>query len=67
MNNCEYVREYYGVPACIGRIIRYKDDLGVIVKDGGNYIRVAFDKDKPGVTYNIHPTDDDLTYLGMLT
>ena len=65
MGNCEYAREYYNVPACIGRRVKYKEKDGVIAEDKGNYIGVNFDSDKPGVVYNIHPTDDNLTYLGM--
>lgn len=65
MANCEYVRNYYGVPACIGRIVIYKGQKGIIANDGGNYISVNFDKDKPGATCNIHPTDQNLTYAGM--
>jgi len=63
--NCEYVRNYYGVPACIGRIVSYRGKQGIIAKDGGNYICVNFDEDKPGVTCNIHPTDPELVYSGM--
>ena len=63
--NCEYVRDYYNVPACIGRRIKYKDREGVICIDGGNYVAVNFDDDKPGFSANIHPTDPNLTYLGM--
>jgi hypothetical protein len=40
---------------------------GVICKDGGNYITVTFDEDKPGSTVSIHPTDPGLEYLGMGT
>ena len=65
MANCEYVRDHYKVPACIGRIVIYNGDQGVIARDGGHYIHVNFDKDKPGVTYTIHPTDPNLTYAGM--
>lgn len=31
--NCEYVREHYGVPACIGRKVSYHGRLGIISKD----------------------------------
>lgn len=56
--NCEYVQEYYGVPACIGREIVFKGRLGIIVEDRGHYIGVNFDTDKPGIISNVHPTDD---------
>jgi len=65
MSDCEYVRNYYGVPACIGRLVIYKGEQGVISRDGGNYICVNFDKDKPGVTCNIHPTDPNIIYEGI--
>ena len=63
--NCEYVREYYDVPAEIGRRIGYKGRKGTIYKDGGNYIAVNFDDMKPGRTLNVHPTDPGLVYLGI--
>ena len=62
--NCCYVRENYGVPACIGRRILFRDKKGIIVEDRGNYIGVNFDKDKPNKIYSIHPTDN-VEYLGM--
>lgn len=56
--NCEYVRQHYDVPACIGRrIIFYGNRPGIIAEDRGNYIGVNFDADKPGVICNVHPTD----------
>jgi len=58
MNNCEYVVEYYGVPACMGRRIMFRGKRGSIIEDRGNYIGVNFDKDKLGVIFNVHPTDD---------
>ena len=57
MSNCEYVRDTYGVPAEIGRRIRFRGDKeGVIIKDMGNYIGVNFDSDKPGIAKPLHPT-----------
>lgn len=56
MGNCEYVRETYGVNAKIGRRVVVSGDAGVIAEDRGNYIGVNFDKDKPGVITNCHPT-----------
>jgi len=55
---CEYVRDYYGVPACIGRRIIHRGKPGVIAEDRGNYIGVNFDSDKPGRVLNVHPTDE---------
>lgn len=63
--NCDYVRNYYGVPAEIGRRVSYRGKEGVIYRDGGNYIAVNFDHEKPGVITNIHPKDENLKYLEM--
>lgn len=62
MSNCEYVRDYYGVPARIGMLVTYKGEPGIIYKDGGNYVAINLDKDKPGVVSLIHPTDPALVY-----
>ena len=63
--NCEYIREYYDVPAMINMRIEYKGEGGIIWKDGGNYVCACMDSDKPGSTVNIHPTDENLKYLEM--
>jgi hypothetical protein len=55
--SCEYVRENYGVPACIGRRVVCYGKPGVIVEDRGNYIGVTLDEQKPGTVSNYHPTD----------
>lgn len=62
--NCEYVREHYGVPACIGRRVTVYGEPGIIVADHGNYIGVNFDHDKPSRVLNAHPTDG-VVYLEM--
>lgn len=62
--NCEYVKDYYKVPACIGRRVIVNGKPGVIAEDRGNYIGVNFDKDKPGIIVNAHPTWK-VEYLGM--
>lgn len=62
--NCEYVRKYYGVPACIGRRVMVYGKPGIISEDRGNYIGVTLDTDKPGRVSNYHPTDK-VEYLGM--
>lgn len=54
--SCEYVREYYGVPAVIGRRVVINGKHGIIAADRGHYIGVNFDADKPGVIRNAHPT-----------
>lgn len=55
--SCEYVRQYYKVPAEIGRRIVFRGKPGVIAADRGNYIGVNFDSDEPGIIHNVHPTD----------
>jgi hypothetical protein len=55
--NCEYVQQFYGVPACIGRRVKVYDKPGIIAEDRGHYIGVNFDEDKPGVVHNAHPMD----------
>lgn len=54
---CEYVREYYGVPAAVGRRVLVDGKPGIIAEDRGHYIGVNFDADKPTVIFNVHPTD----------
>lgn len=56
MSECEYVRNYYDVPACIGRAVIVNGRSGVISEDRGHYIGVNFDDDKPGSVFNCHPT-----------
>lgn len=55
--NCEYVKEHYGVPACVGRRVIIRGKKGIIAEDRGHYIGVNFDTDKVGVIYNAHPID----------
>lgn len=55
--NSEYAREYYGVPACIGRRVIAYGKPGIIAEDRGNYIGILLDKDKPGSVNNYHPID----------
>jgi hypothetical protein len=64
--SCEYVRETYKVPACIGRRVIAYGKPGIIAEDRGNYIGVNLDSDKPGRVSNYHPTDG-VEYLGMGT
>ncbi len=62
--SCEYVKDYYQVPAEIGRRIVMMGRPGIIAEDRGHYIGVNFDADKPGVVFNVHPTDE-VEYLEM--
>jgi hypothetical protein len=62
--NCEYVREHYKVPACIGRKVIACGEPGIIAEDMGNYIGINLDKDKPGTVAPYHPKWK-IEYLGM--
>lgn len=62
--NCEYIANYYNVPACIGRRVIACGEPGIIAEDRGNYTGVNLDKDKPGVIGNYHPTHE-IEYLGI--
>lgn len=54
--NCTYVKQYYEVPADIGRRVMVDGEPGIITEDRGHYIGVTFDADKPGTVRNVHPT-----------
>jgi len=54
--SCEYVRGYYGVPACIGRRVTVNGKPGIIAEDRGQYIGVNFDEHNPGEVCPVHPT-----------
>jgi hypothetical protein len=64
VSSCQYVREYYRVPAEVGRRVTVYGKPGIIVADRGHYIGVNFDDDKPGVIRNAHPTCE-VQYLRM--
>jgi hypothetical protein len=64
MNKFEYINNYYGVNACVGRIVKVDGKQGVIAKDCGHYLGVNFDSDKPGFISHCHPTWK-VEYLGM--
>ena len=57
MGEFEYVRKAYGVPACIGRVVKVHGRTAVITADRGHYIGITYDTDKPGTVRNAHPTD----------
>jgi hypothetical protein len=62
--NCEYVKNYYKVPAEIGRRVMVDGRRGIIAADRGHYLGVNFDSAKPGVIANVHPTSN-VEYLEM--
>lgn len=53
---CAYVKQYYGVPADIGRRVTVDGKPGVIAEDLGHHIGVNFDTDEPGHISPCHPT-----------
>jgi len=53
----DYVRNAYGVPACIGRVVGVYGKMGIITADRGHYIGVTFDTEKPQIIRNVHPMD----------
>jgi hypothetical protein len=57
MSKCEYVRDYYGVPAVIGRAVIAYGKPGVIAADRGNYIGILLDESDPDDIGNYHPRD----------
>ena len=64
MKAFEYIINYYGVPACIGRKVVCSERPGIIVEDKGQYLGVVFDDDKPNLIYPVHPTSN-VEYKGM--
>lgn len=62
----EYVQNYYGVPAVIGRRVRCCGKPGTIVADRGHYIGVNLDSEKPSRITNYHPVDG-VEYLDEIT
>ena len=60
----DYIRQYYGVPAEIGRRVIVDGKPGVIASDEGIYIGVLFDDDKPCNISPCHPTWS-VEYLGI--
>lgn len=53
----KYIRDYYRVPACIGRKVVCYGKPGIITADRGQYIGVTLDTDKPSRISNYHPVD----------
>lgn len=56
--SCEYVRQHYSVPACIGRRVIAYGKPGIILADRGHYIGVALDDDPKHRISNYHPTHE---------
>jgi hypothetical protein len=60
----EYIREYYGVPAELGRRVIVNGKPGVIADAMGHYIGVLFDEAEPGHILPAHSASC-VEYLGM--
>lgn len=60
----EYIKEYYNVPAEIGRRVTVNGRPGIIVEDKGNYIGVNFDHEKVTVVRSCHP-EWEVVYGGI--
>ena len=56
MGNFEYVRNYYKVPAEYGRRVVVDGKPGIIIKDCGAQIGVAFDDGPAHIAAYCHPT-----------
>lgn len=56
----EYHRNTYGVPAYVGRKITYRGEEGIITGASGPHVAIEC----PNVAGPVHPTDEDLVYLG---
>ena len=53
----EYVNEYYGVNACVGRRVVAYGESGTIVRDFGQYIGIVLDTAPHSVPDRYHPVD----------
>lgn len=60
----EYVRRHYGVPAEIGRAVRYKGRNGVIVGGRNAHVGIVLEGDKASAVGYYHPKTEGLEYLG---
>lgn len=56
MSPFQYIKDYYKVPAAIGRRVTVDGQPGIIIKDCGHQLGINFDSDKPGVVKVAHPT-----------
>jgi len=63
-NDFLYVQKFYGVPACLGRVVLVGGERGIITEDRGHHIGVNFDSDKPGLVRNCHPVHQ-VEYFGI--
>lgn len=66
MNNFEYIKEYYKVPAELGRDVIVNGKIGTITQDKNNYIGVTFHNDDKKQSLPCHPTWE-VQYLDTFT
>lgn len=62
MNNFEWIKDYYKVPAQFGRDVIVAGKLGTIVEDMNTYIGVIFKENQKDFAVPCHPTSE-VTYL----
>jgi len=62
----DYIRQYYSVPAEIGRDVTVSGRKGTITSDKGAYIGVTFHDDKKLNSLPCHPTSE-VVYLDSFT
>ena len=59
---CQYVNDFYHIPAYVGMKVWVEGVEGKIVEDRGHYIGVTFHDESAGVVHNFHPTSHGLVY-----
>jgi hypothetical protein len=64
--NFEYVNEYYGVNACVGRRVVAYGKPGTIIKDFGNYVGIVLDEAPLDDPRRYHPIDG-IVYGDVIT
>lgn len=62
MNNFEWIKDCYKVPAQIGRDVTVGGKLGTITEDMGTYIGVIFKDNQKTFSVPCHPTSE-VVYL----
>jgi len=59
---CQYVNDYYHIPAYVGMTVWVEGVEGKIVEDRGRYIGITFHDESAGIVHNFHPTSHGLVY-----
>lgn len=63
MNEFQYIKDYYGVPARRGFVVEYNGKRGVVTGTSGPYLTVRLDGEKLAKPY--HPGDLQWRNLGV--